>query len=212
MARNRRFVIHGFILIFALVAAAAAPARAWFWEQAPDKTNTVRARLTATLNSSTSTVLVDLSDTTRWPHKETGEVNISAIRVDVDKIAASSGTIKIGVVNAVDIASGTVTWVWGREFGKNVSNSDVSFVANYVPTFLRLKVNPPTYPADGVLPYVLSNDVTTDSTVYQSDVTLTAASGTSVAPGVGDVLVLITNSDITNTFVVGVEIQYHTNK
>lgn len=187
------------------------PAHAWIFQEVPDKAVTVHYRLSVAAGVSTDTVVISLSSTTVWPHKETGEINLDAIRLDVDKVAASSGTVKLGVVNYVDTATGTVTWIWSREFAKNVSNTDVSRFNSYLPCFLKLRVNPNGYGVDGSLPYIFSSTKAAGSTTFQSDVVIPSPANVSIAPAVGDLILEVVNSDGTNAIVVTVDLTYHSN-
>lgn len=198
-------------LLAGLILGVSVSARAWIFEQVPDKNVTVRYRLSVAAALSTATIAIDLSDTTNWPHKETGEINISAIRVDIDKVAASSATVKLGVVNFVNSSTGSVTWFYGREFSKNVSNTDVSHVVNYAPNFMKLRVNPGSNDDNGTTPYLFSNDTTNGSAIYQNDVFLPSPLGND-KPGVGDIILAVNNTDYARVIIVSIEIQYHANK
>ena len=200
-----------FLFVSALFALCA-PARAWVFEEVPDKNVTVTYRLAVAANVSTAAVLVDLSDTTNFPHKQTGVLNISSIQIEIDKAAASTTTVKIGVVNFVDSSTGSVTWFRRVEALANVSNTNVELFRSYTPNFLKLRVNPAGTPlTDGSTPFLLSNDITTGSTIYQNDVALPSpiSTGGSV-PGVGD-LVLFAQT-YTGAVTITVEVQYHADK
>jgi hypothetical protein len=200
------------LLAAALLAFSHTAAHAWIFQEVPDKTVTVRYRLAVAANVSTAAVVIDLSDTANFKHTDTGQLNISSIKLDIDKAAASTTTVRLGAVNFVDSSTGSVTWFYAKESGLNVSNSNTVDFLSYVPNFLRLKVNPAaTTQTDGSTPYLLSNDTTSGSTIYQTDVNLPSpiAAGVS-APGPGDVVMLVTNG--TAAVTVNVEIQYHADK
>ena len=200
----------GFILFALAALGPLRPAHAWFFQEVPDKTVTVRYRLAVSANVSTAAVVIDLSDTTNWKHTETGQINISSIKLDIDKAAASTTTVKMGVVNFVDSSTGSVTWFYAKESALNVSNSNAVDFLSYVPNYLRLKVNPASTPqTDGTTPYLLSNDTTSGSTTYQTDVNLPSPAGVT-APGAGDVILAVTNG--TAAVTVNVEVQYHAEK
>lgn len=165
--------------------------------------------LTATLTS-TAAIIVDLSDTTNWPHKEKGEIRVSWLRVSFDKAAASTETLKLGVVNFVNASTGTVTWFYSLPSSYNASNTNVVDVINYSPSWINLRVIPDNEDDAGVTPYLLSNDKTNGSTVYQNDVKLPTTSGTAAAPGYGDIILYIDNSDTAgaNDWTITVELIY----
>jgi len=161
--------------------------------------------------TSTSAVVIDLSDSTNWPHSETGEIRVSWLKVSLDKAAASTETIKLGVVNFVNASTGTVTWFYSLPSGYNVSNTNVVDTINYAPAWLNLRVNPANQDDAGTTPYILSNDKTDGSTTYQNDVSLPTTYGTDAAPGYGDVILYVDNSDAKDINVT-VEIIYQTKK
>jgi len=218
--------------IFGLVSAAVIcvsifALRAW---GVMGESVTVEQRISlGTGLASTYTILIDGYDlansTAYWPHlyldpAKPREINIDAIHLDWDHAAASSGTIKVGVVTYVHQTSGSVTWVWGRENEQNLSATRTGETANFWPYSLRCRVEPLTgagYPMRGKTPYILSNDVTQESTVFQTDVVLpTSAIDTdgvtiSTYPAIGDIILYVAKpTDASTTMTVRVLAQYHT--
>lgn len=163
--------------------------------------------------ASTATILIDLSDTTNWPHKETREINISSLRVNFDKVAATTGTVKIGVINHVNTSTGSVTWFFDSSRFLNVSNADNDKFYNYTQNFIRTRVEGGTSGGtdalEGTTPYILSNNKTNGSTTYQSDIKLTTLTGTNTAPGRGDIVMEWSKSDQA-AWNLTVEIDYNT--
>jgi hypothetical protein len=209
--------------IFLAALFMGSKSHAWIWEQAPDKTMTVVYSTAAAVNLTTTTILVDLSDTTNWPHKETGQINLSGIRVDFDKPADSSATVKVGLVTFVNTSTGNVTWVHISGRSKNVSNTGADATQTFGPYFAKLKVNESvataagTNRADGVTPFIIASETskTLGSTLYQKDVVLPTLRSTQVAPGLGDVILELTNHagiGSASTLNVRVELQYHTER
>lgn len=183
------------LLITAALATCLCPraAKAGPFNDFQDRTVTVKYRIALTAAiASTDTVLIDLSDTTNWPHKDTGAINITSIRIDTDKVAASTASVRIGVVNFVDSSTGSVTWFTGKEGDLNASYVDESPFLNLTPCFYKCRVNNNGASVDGSTPYLFSNFKTSGSTIFQTDVVLPslATSGSS-APGVGDIVAQI---------------------
>jgi len=202
--------VRGLIAAF-IVGICSVSARAWIFEQVPDKAVTVHYRLPVGPSVSTNTILIDLNDTTNFPHKETGELNLDYIRLGIDKLAASTGTVKLGIVNMVNVTTGSVTWMWSVEFSTNASNTNIQENTNLLPVFLKCRVNPAsTADIDGSTPYILSNDKTTQSTTYQTDVALPTPVGNAF-PGVGDILLQVVNKDNVSAIIVTVDAIYHSN-
>jgi hypothetical protein len=165
--------------------------------------------------TSTSAVLIDLSDTVNWPHKDNGAINISSIRVGFDKAAASTATVRIGVVNFVNTSTGSVTWFYKSSNDLNVSNTDVDQFDSYGEGFLRTKIVPVNVTSagvysDGKTPYIASNEITTGSTVYQTDVVLPSLLSTGSASGQGDIVIEITKGVVAVN--LQIEIVYFSDK
>lgn len=157
---------------------------------------------------STDTILIDLSDTVNWPHKETGEIQIQSISVVIDKVAASTGSVKIGVVNTVNSSTGSVSWIKDFQTRNNLSNSAIIKFDRVDPTYYRCRVNSQGLSADGLTPYFLTNDKTVASTTFQNDVALSTTFGPGVFPATGDIILEI-NKDASNAWNVDIEVSYN---
>ena len=194
--------------------AMAAPVEA----DLRSKTVQLHCAITPTANSSSHTVLIDLSSSTVWPNPtgQTGYVNITGIRASVDKLAASTATVKLGVVTYVNASSGTVKYFFDLLNSKNVSNTLNGVVSQTDNSFRCLKVIPGTNSnvLNGTTPFLISNDLLSSSTAIQTDVALTAintangGAGTTY-PGLGDIVLSVVNSDGANTINVTVDLMYH---
>lgn len=156
----------------------------------------LRYKVAVAAHLSTSTLIVDLSNTTNWPHKRTGEIHVYNVRLNIDKTAASTTTVKLGVVTLSSTTAGDVTWFLGAENERNVSNT---LLPIYVTSDLvyNLKVVPSaTMGLVGSTPYILSNDKTTTSTAYQNDVKIPSTTGTLTIPAAGDLIMLVSNGAV----------------
>ena len=195
------------ILSAVLLSFVAAPLYAGaFGAELREESMVVNYTAPSVVNASTAAIVVDLSDSTNWPHKKTAAVNISAISLDVDKVSTSSGTVKLGVVTFVNASTGTVKFFFTKSFNKNVAKSQYETI-KLESGLIRAKVD-----SNGLLPYILTNDADTGVTTYQTDVPLPTANGTSVAPAVGDIVLKVTNADGTNAMVAVAHVQYHTER
>lgn len=161
----------------------------------------------AATTTSTSTIFIDLSDVTNYPHKETRELYLQDIYIRIDKVASSTGTVRLGVVNMVNSSTGSVTWFRTTSSLLNVSNTRVIDAENNEPSYIRARVNSNGLNTDGSTPYILSSDKTSGSTTYQNDVNLYTVSGAQVTPAQGDIIVEIVK-DGTNAWNVAVSAQY----
>ncbi len=205
--------INKLILFVAALFAVTTPARAWIFDQAPDKTMTIHYRLNVAANTSTSTVLIDLSNTTTWPHKETGEVDFSSIKVEFDKAAASTATAKIGIANYVGYSTGSVTWFYTKENNLNVSNTGIGDPLHIEPCFVRARAVPAsTADTDGSTPFIMSSDVTSGSAIYKSSATYfnSPISTVYVNPSRGDIFLFVQTGAAAVT--VTVDLQYHSER
>lgn len=172
--------------------------------------------------------LIQLSSTS-WPHlyggsQDVGEVDLSHIHVDIDKAAASSGTVRLGVITYVNTSTGTVTWFFKKSYTKNVSNTNVSDPENETPSFYRCRVVPISgSTVTASTPYILSNEFSTGN-IYTSTgafptpgVILSTVTWAPIPPltsylRAGDILMEISNLDSSNSVVINAHLLYHTEK
>lgn len=185
---------------------------AGIFDYGADKTVFVKySYAVAAANISTSTIVIDKSDITNWPHTKPDHISVVGIDLDVDKVAAATATVKLGVVNHVNASTGSVTWFWARNFGLNVSNTDTKITEIYYPLSIKTKVEVQSGNTDGVTPFLLSDDTTSGSTIFQNDVLLTATSGTDVAPSEGDIVMQV-NGGGSNTLTIDLHLWYYTDR
>lgn len=141
-------------------------------------------------SGATTFILIDKSDTSTLRHKETGHINIRSIFYQLDKAAASTTTVRIGVINFVNTSTGSVTWLTGLSGTNNVSNTNSVFHQVFEGRGLNTRVTPSsTIDTDGSVSETYSNEATSGSAGIQNDQLLPTISGTSVLPSVGDVVV-----------------------
>lgn len=185
-----------------------------YWSLVKDKTVVVVATQTFTGVGSTTTVLIDLSDTVNFPHKVKGtprQINITSLEITIDRPPESTGTVRIGVVTFISASTGSVTWFDTVNFLQNTSIAS-SNVIKYTTGeyFLKLRVDPlvPISSTDGATPFLLSSLKTSGTTVLQSDVFLRNPAGTAAAPDVGDVIMEFTSGAVTVDNIT-VRIGYH---
>lgn len=147
-------------------------------------TPTGMARVTLdNVSATTWAVLVDLSDTTNFPHKYTGRLDISQVGMQVDREGTAIGRFQMGIVTRVDATSGDVTFI-----------RSIMFEKGDVTNFLRLETLAPLEIQAGVVggktTQIVSSAGAVNDTGLQTDVPLRSPLGdASVAPGVGDIVV-----------------------
>lgn len=145
-----------------------------------------------TVSGVSTLVLIDLSDTATWPHKEKKAIHITSIQCEIDKAAASTTTVRMGVVNYVGVSSGSITWFYDKFGALNVSNTNVVAYNEYPNYGINTKVNLSTGDFDGTTPYILSTDKSSLTTSVKLNTNLSTIVGTQVFPAVGDILIELT--------------------
>jgi hypothetical protein len=154
--------------------------------------------------ASTPYVLIDLSDTTTYPNPhvdgdKTQNINLLSLSINAETHTTGIFDVWVGVIYEVDATNGSAQWfhVWHLEEDTNATDGAGHFAdqIDYTPgnpEGLNCLVNTA---GDGLV-YMASNQEQAGNTNWQTDTTLTAASGTAVAPGAGDVVVWV--EEVTN--------------
>ena len=159
-------------------------------------TNTFTVHLDAqSISAQQAFMVIDLSDTTNWPHTETGHVNIEWIILEVDPDNTYAGEIKLGFLTNVDATNG--------DFNQ-VIDIDMARSSNLVIENMDFGTHGIDMEADHHFGPILA-----DSTLFQTDVNLTGPDATTTFPsGDGDVVLLVERT--TGTVDVSITIGYET--
>ena len=142
--------------------------------------------------ATTGFMLIDLSDTTNWPHTDTGHIDILFIIITTDPSATFSGDIALGFLSNVDATNGDFNEIFEIHMEKK-PEPDI-FNINYGAFGIALET-------DHVFGPITANDTT-----WQTDVDLQGPDGaTSYPSGAGDLVMLITRTagDISASITVG---------
>lgn len=125
--------------------------------------------------------LIDKSDTTNWPHADAGRIDLSLIRINVDKQNNGTGEISIGVITRVDGTDADIEFVYSASFTQSDS---ISFVhdMNYAPTQIKCSV------VDGSLNRFKSAIAATDVTAINTAGGDLEFNGSTFTPAVGDIV------------------------
>lgn len=146
-------------------------------------------------------ILVDLSDTTNFPHDRTGRIDISEISISVDRDSTATGVIKIGVIVGIDGTDADIVWATQLTFEKS-DTRNISKRQRYSPSQLKLGVS------GGALTRGISNNTTASETSVNTGVTLESPRGAgTVTPAVGDVIVYYGRS--AGTYDLDIFLTYH---
>jgi hypothetical protein len=200
------------ILLLILAAGTCGVARAFEFgnDRAYDKVH-LRYKVALTANLSTTTLLVDLSDNVNWPHKRKGEIHLYNVRITADKVSTATVTVQLGVVNYVGPSTGSVTWVVCLPNAKNVSNTNNTvFLQSDLVYNLRVKASTTSIDRDGSTPYLISNDVTSGTGIYNSSTTIPTANLAVPldTPEAGDLVAYFQNGATATDFYI--ELDYAT--
>ena len=142
--------------------------------------------------------LIDLSDTTNWPHTNTTEIVIEYIILEVDPDSNFVGEVKLGFLTNVDATNGDFNQFLDVDMRRKADL--FSEVIDFGSHGLHCKTDSHFGP------------VSANSTLFQTDVNLGGPDdpGTTTYPsGAGD-LVMIVDGDGTNTVNVSITIGYET--
>ena len=141
-------------------------------------------------------ILVDLSDTTNFPHDTTGRIDISWMKVDVEKSATNViGEVEIGLITRIDGTDADIDYLYGVQFLKG-SETIIQEVMNYQPSQLKFAAG-----------RYITNVSETNVTAVNTGASLDSANG-SIAPALGDVVIkqLYTSG---GNYDLDIELLYH---
>jgi len=149
------------------------------------------------ISSEEAFMLVDLSDTTNWPHSNTGHIDILFVAINVAPDATYAGDVQLGFLSSVDATNGDFNGLFEIHMDKKTE----PIVANL------------TLPFGGIS---LEKDhwfgpIKANSTLFQTDTDLQGPDGnTSYPSGNGDLVLIVgrTAGEVS----VGVTVGYITRK
>lgn len=151
--------------------------------------------LDADVSATTGIMLIDLSDTTNWPHTNTGHIDLVYIIVNINPTTTFEGDIELGFLSAVDATNGDFNGI--LEIHMDKKQDSILEMMNFGAFELSLELAHWFGPTDA------------NSTVWQTDVDLIGPDGaTSYPSGNGDLVCLITVS--ASTVAVGLTVGYRT--
>lgn len=160
--------------------------------------------------ASTAYVLVDLSDTTNYPHRAqdgTGEAHLLGMNLAAETHGDGEYDIWVGVISEVDATNGTAKWVhvFHIENRDNATDSTGHFaesidftLGGYVPEGMNCAIT-----AAGALEKLVTNQQQAGHVNWQTDTGLAspvgAAAGATGKPGAGDIVVWVEEVGGTGT-------------
>ena len=145
--------------------------------------------------TTTGYMVVDLSDTTNWPHTATGHIDIAYIIINVNPTATFVGDIELGFLSAVDAENGDFNAI--MEIHMDKKQDSIFEMMNFGAFEMSLELAHWFGPT------------TANDTTWQTDVNLAGPDGTTTFPsGNGDLVMLVTAT--TSDVAVGLTIGYRT--
>lgn len=136
----------------------------------------------AGISSTTYDILVDLSDTTNFPHLNTARIDLEYLKIAIDPASNSVGAVRLGVITRIDGTDADIDFAFNVPFGKTAGR--ILSINMFSPNQMKLGVQ------SGSWIFGLTNRSETDVTAVNTGVTLDSPRGSStVTPAVGDVIV-----------------------
>jgi hypothetical protein len=135
------------------------------------------------ISASQDFIIVDISDTTNYPHVNTTYIHLENLGINIDADATADYEIQIGFLENVDATDGDFYGLYHIDGSKKVGQ-------NY-DSFLQLYPNGPRMRSESVV----SSTISTNDTAFQTDVNLATTLDPSTADtpsGSGDMVVRIT--------------------
>jgi len=169
--------------------------------------NMTRERYFASLGAeavaaSTPYVLVDLSDTTNFPHEMTNALHLLGLILHAEKASDGVFDIWVGVVKENDATDGSVEWVhvYHLEASGNATDSTDRFAQSIDFTLgghdqdgINLLI------VGGATPHLATNQAQASNVNWQNDTDRASPVGSTTKPGVGDLVVWIEEVSGTGT-------------
>jgi len=147
----------------------------------------VLQKMSSALTADEAFVLVDLSDSTNFPHTETGKIRLLRIEVDWEADTNGTGKLYIGVITEVDATNGTAYFLDAIRMHTDHDGTDSTDKRHLVREYYGLDLEVDA--ANDKLYHVITNSIQSGDTNWQTDVALDSPLGnTSSAPGDGDLV------------------------
>ncbi len=156
--------------------------------------------------ASTAYVLVDLSDTTNFPHDQTGYIEFLGMVINTEKASDGVYDLWFGVISEVDATNGSADWfqVIHLEAVGNATDSTDRFAWQI--DYTLAGGNPRGVVCDVIseaTPHLVTNITQNGNTNWQTDTGLAspagAAAGATGKPGAGDIVMWVEEVSGTGT-------------
>lgn len=159
----------------------------------PGKADVEVVHIDVDVDTTTAFMIVDLSDTTNWPHTKTGHLDIAHFLINIDPATNFAGDIELGFLTDVNATNGDFHGI--MEFHLDKKTEPFTFGLNFGAFGMDLELDHWFGPT------------TSNSTLFQTDVNLAGPDGNASFPsGAGDLVMIVTVS--ATTVAVGLTIGY----
>lgn len=146
-------------------------------------------------------ILIDLSDTTNFPHDRMGRIDLTNTYLSVDRDQNGTGVVQFGVITRIDGTDADITYVQGIGFEKS-DTREIIRDRKISPSALKMGV------VDGKAIYAMSSFKATNVTAVNTGVALDSPLGTAtVTPAVGDIVASFVHS--AGTYTASISATYH---
>lgn len=149
--------------------------------------------------STTWACLIDLDDSTNYPHNEIGWLDISSVSLTVDRSSNAAGSVTVGIITRIDGTDADVTLFFGKSF-TNATDRNVDLFRYFGHDGYKALV------IDGETPQIATTARLTGITALNTGLTIPSAYGTTT-PAVGDLVIRAVNS--AGNFSYAVQFGYH---
>ena len=153
---------------------------------------------TGTLSASQDFILVDLSDTTNYPHENTSWIHLAWINIQVDSDNSGAYEIAFGFLENVDATDGDFHEI-GRVGGSKQAGNNIGGFWSMLPEGPKCRSES------------FAGPISANDTAFQTDVNLadTITPGSATVPsGSGDLVMRVIHT--AGTYAISVQAYYHT--
>jgi hypothetical protein len=162
------------------------------------------------LSAAEGFILVDLSDTTNFPHTETDKIRLYSITISAEKASDGQFRMLFGVITEVDDTNGSTAWLFSVELltvHNPTDSTDRFFGQLKWPNGLDLEVDA----ANDKLYNVITNDGDDGQTTWQTDENLDSPVGDASSPaGDGDLVMYLEEPAGAGTISFSIAVEYTT--
>jgi hypothetical protein len=178
----------------------------------PTRKRCVVHLVAANISADTVYILVDLSDTTNFPHVATSEIHVLGLIASIEKDTSGSFDLNFGVVTENDGSNGSAQFFYQLNAEWDSNPTDSVDAKNIAIDFTLGGSNPEGVICavdTGVTTRFMSNNELSSSVLLQNDVARTTPVGTA-NPAVGDLVMHLDEITDGGNIDIGVTVIYET--